>query len=351
MSNNIYNEKVNENNINRYINCYKNTIGYYLDKNIYKKRYYTCKECKLTGNNTIHNCLTCKDNYYVSISNNGNYSNCCIDKIIESTIIPFSTITTSEIKIKTINEVIINTSMTKESGINSINLFTTITNTTTTMPKKNNVTNTYIYTFNLSSPEEYTELLIDTKEYIKTKEIKNLMEDIIEKENNETKTEEEIIKYYNTILKIIEIEFTSDNYDTKNLDSGKDEVIKMEKMNITLTTTDNQKNNNNFSSVDSAECELLLRNYYNLTNSESLYMKKVDILQESMRIPKIEYDIYCKLYQSKLIKLNLTICQNSKVSIIIPIKVNDNIDILNSSSGYYNDIIIQQHQIMEQIYH
>ena len=80
-------------------------------------------------------------------------------------------------------------------------------------------------------------------------------------------------------------------------------------------------------------------------------MKKVDILQESMRIPKIEYDIYCKLYQSKLIKLNLTICQNSKVSIIIPIKVNDNIDILNSSSGYYNDIIIQQHQIMEQIYH
>ena len=37
----------------------------------------------------------------------------------------------------------------------------------------------------------------------------------------------------------------------------------MEKMNITLTTTDNQKNNNNFSSVDSAECELLLRNYYN----------------------------------------------------------------------------------------
>jgi hypothetical protein len=67
-------------------------------------------------------------------------------------------------------------------------------------------------------------------------------------------------------------------------------------------------------------------------------MKKLDIKQDNMKISKIEYDIYSKLNGTKLTKLNLTICQNSKISIIIPIKENDNIDILNSSSGYYNDI-------------
>ena len=45
-----------------------------------------------------------------------------------------------------------------------------------------------------------------------------------------------------------------------------------------------------------------------------------------------------KFNNSKLIKLNLTICQNGKISLMIPIKVTDNIDILNSKSGYYNNI-------------
>ena len=57
-----------------------------------------------------------------------------------------------------------------------------------------------------------------------------------------------------------------------------------------------------------------------------------------MKIPKIEYDVYSKTNENKLEKLNLSICDHSKISLYIPIKITENIDKLNISSGYYNDI-------------
>ena len=53
--------------------------------------------------------------------------------------------------------------------------------------------------------------------------------------------------------------------------------------------------NNNISTIDLGECETLLRNSYNISNNETLYIKKIDVKQERMKIPKIEYDIYFKL--------------------------------------------------------
>ena len=112
-------------------------------------------------------------------------------------------------------------------------------------------------------------------------------------------------------------------------------------MKITLTTTINQKNNlnkYNKTCIDLGECEILLRKYYNLTNNETLYIKRIDVKQEGMRIPKIVFNIYSKLTELNLIQLNLSICLNTKIFLYIPIEITDNLDILNSSSGYYNDI-------------
>ena len=79
-------------------------------------------------------------------------------------------------------------------------------------------------------------------------------------------------------------------------------------------------------------------------------MKKIDIAQEGMKAQKVQYDVYCKLFGENLIKLNLTACENSKISISVPIKTTENleslqgealqeyIDKLNISSRYYNDI-------------
>ena len=92
--------------------------------------------------------------------------------------------------------------------------------------------------------------------------------------------------------------------------------------------------------IDLGKCEILLRNYYNISNNESIYMRIIEVAQEGIKIPKIEYDVYSQLFGNgkNLTKLNLTICGKSKISISIPMKLNENLDILNSSSGYYNDI-------------
>ena len=112
-------------------------------------------------------------------------------------------------------------------------------------------------------------------------------------------------------------------------------------MTVTFTTTQNQKNNinDNITSIDLGQCEILLRKYYNLTNNETIYMKKLDIIQEGFKIPKVEYDVYSKLSGSNLVKLNLSFCQDIKISLSIPIEITDNnLDKLNSNSKYYNDI-------------
>ena len=172
-----------------------------------------------------------------------------------------------------------------------------------------------------------------------------MLENIVKYEKNETESEEKMkeeeVKYYDQIIENIEAGFTSDNYDTSNLDKGEDEVIETEKMTVTFTTTQNQKDNtnNNMSSIDLGECEILLRKYYNISDNETLYMKKVDIIQEGVKTAKIEYDVYCKLKGNKLEKLNIsTICGDSKILLSIPMELSDDIDKLNTSSDYYNDI-------------
>ena len=90
--------------------------------------------------------------------------------------------------------------------------------------------------------------------------------------------------------------------------------------------------------IDLGECEIILRNFYNISINESLYIKKIDIIQDGMSTLKVEYDVYAKLFGKNLIKLNLTVCEKNKITISIPIVLNGNIDKYNSSSGYYNDI-------------
>ena len=57
-----------------------------------------------------------------------------------------------------------------------------------------------------------------------------------------------------------------------------------------------------------------------------------------MKISKIEYDLYCKFNSSKLIKLDLSYCGDIKIDLSIPVKLTEDIDKLNSSSNYYNDL-------------
>ena len=138
-------------------------------------------------------------------------------------------------------------------------------------------------------------------------------------ERNKDENKEEDRRAQDIMLQNIEEGFTSEQYDTSNLENGEDDVFEDEKMTVTLTTTQNQKSNsnNNMTIIDLGECEDLLRKEYNISDDELLYMKKIDVIQEGMKIPKVEYDVYSKLKGNIFVKLNLTVCQNSKISLSI----------------------------------
>ena len=141
-------------------------------------------------------------------------------------------------------------------------------------------------------------------------------------------------------MKNFENYFTSKDYNTTKIEQGEEEIYQEEEFTVTFTSSENQKNNinNNMTKIDLGQCEMELRNFYNLSDNKTLFMKKIDINIPGMKIPKVLFDVYCKLDDTNLIKLNLSSCQNSRVEISIPIKITENLDKLNSSSAYYNDI-------------
>ena len=221
-------------NMGEYINCYKELKGFYLDNKdiIYKKCYSSCKECKIGGNITNHNCLLCDDNYSYKISLNNNYWN-CFEKC------------------------------------RYYHYFDS--------------NNNYHCTLNSSCPKEYEKLLPIKNECIKlilnNNAIKNKIQNIINFSKNESNNDivkEEEREYYDTIIEIIEESFTSEYYDTSNLDKGKNEIIEAGKMTISFTTAQNQKNNSNtnMTTIDLGECDTLLRNHYNISDNQTLYIKK-----------------------------------------------------------------------------
>ena len=71
-----------------------------------------------------------------------------------------------------------------------------------------------------------------------------------------------------------------------NFSEGNDIIIEDEGKTFTITTTDNQKKNenNNVTKINLGECEKRLKDYYKIPNDESLYILKVDIKEEGMKI-------------------------------------------------------------------
>ena len=190
-----------------------------MDNNLYKQCYFTCKTCNIPGNNAIHNCIKCNDNYPIGIKNDNSlncYENCSYYYYVD-------------------NE------------------------------------NNFHCTQDSSCPKEYSKLNKNKMECVKydlLKELEDLKINVINVTEKMSKVEE--IEYYDNLKKAIEKEFI-ENYDIEKLNSG-DEVIKTEKMTITFTTVENQKNNinKNVTTINLGGCEQLLRDYYNISSNEKL---------------------------------------------------------------------------------
>ena len=151
--------------------------------------------------------------------------------------------------------------------------------------------------------------------------------------NNITENRTEIIQ--NIIDNLI------DEFNCIEIDNGNDKTIVEKDMVIILTSTQNQKINEDTNNVTMylGECENVLKNEYNISEDEPLYMLQIISEEEGMKIPKVEYEVYYPLNNSNdLTKLDLALCKDTKVEISIAVKINGTLDKYNPKSDYYNDI-------------
>ena len=126
-----------------------------------------------------------------------------------------------------------------------------------------------------------------------------------------------------------------------NIDNGEDKKIDGKNLSIIITSTKNQKNNENkkMVTINLGKCENILKDIYNISKNDSLYMLQIISEEEKgMKISKIEYEIYYPFNNNNLTKLDLNLCKGIKIEISIPVKLSDNLDKHNPKSDYYNDI-------------
>ena len=334
-NNNYYPKENDPLNLGSYINCYYQPEGYYLDNNLYKKCYHTCQSCYAEGDNLNHNCIKCNGNFPFSAKINDYfncYENCSFYHYFDD---ENNTICTMDFNcpndysklLESKRECIKNDII--DTTLNTINEKNEIIDSTIKV-LMNEIVNS---TFNILTEKNE---IVDSTLNILNNEYINITKNTFYNEINKIETE-----YSYNILYIIEKNITSNDYDTSDLDNKKDQIIiaEKEKLIITITTVQNQRNNiyHNMTRIDLGECENQLRNFYNLTYNETLYIKKIDAIQDGMKTLKVEYDVYAKLFGKNLINLNLSVCGESKISILIPIILKEHIDKHNISSGYYND--------------
>ena len=129
-------------------------------------------------------------------------------------------------------------------------------------------------------------------------------------------------------------------FNITELNIGKDKKIIDKNKVILLTSTENQKNNEEKNNITMSlgECENILKKKYNIPNDVSLYILQIISEEKGMKIPKIEYEVYYPLISNNLTKLNLTLCKDTKIELSIKVKINDTLDKYNPKSDYYNDI-------------
>ena len=146
------------------------------------------------------------------------------------------------------------------------------------------------------------------------------------------------LSYFDELIQNVKVSLIS-GFNTTLIDNGNDYIVTLDKKAYTFTNTKNQKNqiNDNVSTIDLGKCEDKLKEVYNISIDDSLYLLKIDYLIDN--ILKIEYEVYYNFSINNLTKLDLANCKGIKIDISIPknIPVNE-LDKYNQSSGFYNDI-------------
>ena len=79
---------------------------------------------------------------------------------------------------------------------------------------------------------------------------------------------------------------------------GKDKKIEYNNELILLTSTFNQNTDENNITINLCQCENILKEKYNISYNDSLYILMMLTYEEGMKIPKVDYEVFYPLYNT-----------------------------------------------------
>ena len=329
---------------NTYKKCYKNPPKYYLDQEeeVYKKCYSSCQSCTVGGNKTFHNCLSCDPNYNFAVDFEDDIS-------------------------KNVTK-----NCYRECKYNYYF----------------NDENDYQCSATKNCPSPYIFLIVELGQCVKTCNntiyIKKLKNDCykecpkdISKESEERENYCDIICPYDSPFKLVieEIcvssctimqrkeklcvtDYIGNRTNLQIQEIIHDDIISdlTHKFNYSMITDNNSiiveenhtfyeiissrnKNKNNKTSfIDFGECETLLREYYEINETESIYILKMDTYIEGKTGPTVVYELFYPLENSNyLVQLDISICEGEKINILYEYEL-DKPELYDKNNPIYSDI-------------
>ena len=380
------------------IECY-NYIPekYYFDSDSksYKKCYETCKSCSEEGSKRQNNCIECIDGYsfldeplygkncfkkcqyyyYFDEFDESNHYKCtlremcpdnyklisskkkCIDKCENDNIYRYEYNLTCYIDcpddtIKQENTYICNKIENKEITTIIVSKPTTIIlskpttiilskPTTIIVSKPTTIISSKPTTIILPKTEIPEKKIISTNIDFSTyknniiNEITYKNEIIDSQKNINIEREDEIYTFEKIRKKLIKGDYTN------KINRGIDSIYPDRNFIYTVTSTKNQENNEDYNRtvIYLGQCEDELKEEYNISKNDSLYILKVDAFIDDLIIPKVEYEIFYPFNEINMTQLNLSFCKDIKINIRVPLNISKHdIDKHNSSCNLYNDI-------------
>ena len=106
---------------------------------------------------------------------------------------------------------------------------------------------------------------------------------------------------------------------------------------IISTQNQNQDKNNLTSNIYFGKCENLLKEYYEIPQSEPLYVLKMDAYIEGKTGPTVVYEVFYPLDSEHLSQLDISICEGEKISISYSMYLEEP-ELYDKNNPIYSDI-------------
>ena len=183
-------------------------------------------------------------------------------------------------------------------------------------------------------PEEYPYLIKEKNECSQNCSVSDLFNNVCNSNNPNIVLKQKVLDNIRNAITSNSINELLNNV----LENGEDLFVDDMPVKYQITSSSNQNNKeyNDISTIKLGECENKLKRFYNISEDDNLLIFKADIYLEGLLTPIVIYEIY---HPKTKEKLDIIHCQDIKINISLPAKINeDELYKYDPKNNFYNDI-------------